>query len=273
MPLPSAIASLERFAKIIALFTTVAYFTGLWVVNLYLQQFGGSWLGLLEKQYLFAGVWALMPFVIGAYVAYVSFMLARAHFGADQFRRKPWLPATIVTVASVILLVTISFILSPLHIPFTDWYLEILIAGNVVNAIIYRQFYARPTSVLSDENQRSPESIERNARQTANNVVAGLCLLLSFLAFTGNFGENTYGKIPARWGGGQPMKAKLVLKPDVHKSMRESGLLSAGDTVLMLLVTKDFIVMLSPDSSRLATVRGEIIQGIIITDPLRQGRR
>jgi hypothetical protein len=217
----STLSTVEGLGKAAVTVLGLIYALGLAVVTLHLASYGASGLGLLQEQYVLAGMWALLPLGATGFAFAVITGAALDEFGemkADpaSTRKQRWLViARKVRQAALMSLVWffiagffLGFVAPQVYrsgIASIGWWTLVKIGAQVAG-------FAVVLAILAIGGLAS--FVARDKREPATGTVLFGTALLVLLGYLGFFTASVYPLIPAAVGGGQPRRIHVLLKSD-----------------------------------------------------------
>jgi hypothetical protein len=258
----------EYLGRVLAPAAGLTYFLGFLVVNFHLQQYGVNFLGVFAPQYLTAGLWDLYPFLAGLGLSAMAQEPLRWDRNPIRWRR---------TLKNFLLRLAVVFglvcaIMAPLWMlddTFMDQPRTLGAALSLMawlGAAFYGFWLGKPVPPPTVEPQRGFRMYLFYGLLTLACVV-GYCRLF-VLAYEG---------VPARWGGGGEVRAKLLLNPGFSTrldGLKGFGRDSSGVTVRLALVTDNILLIVPPTRDAPAVViRRQDVEGIVLEQPPRPVRR
>ena len=292
----------ERIAKLTAYFVAAVYVAGVAVVNLRLAQFGISGMGLLREQYIFAGIWAILPVLAISVIVGTFCGFAIQMFRADQlvetgsrqtdtterssssksatgpvdawtrmwseFRRTVRRIAPAVTATGRAAWVTAFWA---------------VLAAGVFSYAVNRAVPAATAAITTREVFVTGGKIAlfttgiglcgafvvhilRGPKDKWNYILAAaVCLTTAILVlgYLSFFAVSVYARIPSTIGGGADTRVRLVLALDPTKAMRLGIPDDGGTTLRLLFVSSNMYYIVSPkDSTRALGIPSAAILGI-----------
>jgi hypothetical protein len=261
---------LDYLSRVLAPAIGVTYFLGFLVVNFHLERYGISFLGLFAPQYIIAGLWALYPFLAGLAMSAAAQEPLRWDRHPVRWRR--WGMNLLLTFALVFGF--LSMLGGPLifmileDYPGHTWTAEGVIgAGAWVGAALFGLWLGQPQ-------KSKPESpAQPSYRDYLFLWFIGLAVTVVYCRFF----TVAYKTIPARWGGGREVGAKLFLAGDVANRIRTWSTYREDSTGLaahLVLVTDDILLIVPPGKPGPAImVKREDVDGIVLESRPRVIRR
>jgi hypothetical protein len=258
---PRLATILEYVGRVLAPAAGLTYFLGFLVVNFHLARYGVNFLGVFAPQYLTAGLWALYPFLAGLGLSAMAQEPLRWDRNPIRWRR-------ILTNIFLGLVLGIGFVaalMAPLWLlvdenfsdqPRTVGAVLSLIAW--LGAALFGLWLGQPGQFRREEQHPRGFRIYIFYGLLALAVIVGYCRLFVL----------AYESVPARWGGGREVRAKLLLNPGF--SARFGGLKgfdrdTAGVTVRLALVTDNILLIVPPTGDAPAVViKRQDVDGIIL---------
>lgn len=240
---------LELATRCGALLLGGAYIAGLLVVNLHLQRYGAFVLTFNSPQYLAAGIWSFVPILLVLVLAIpiIAFLRPVANEAL-------WLRAVAISTGVLFWLLALAsmyFVGSMLDVKEIWWWVIYLPAAVALGIIA--SSYRR----AKDSNGGSDDAVSSRA------FLASLFIPLILMGFVGHFlifAGSIYPTIPARWGGGEPVRARLTISSD--KISDVNPVLAPERDVLILLMTASDIVVQPLSSHKAVILRKELVDGV-----------
>jgi hypothetical protein len=237
---------LEMGSKVAAAIGALAYGCGLVVLHLYLQKYGVNTLGFFAPQYVAAGLWAVTfvgySFATGCAVRFVLI----SEQEASHSRSGRWRPYVESACMLLLLFGPTLGLRVILDIPVGwRWLWPALLPLGL-------GFLLAPSlgPVSSDTELTSEARVrfrpELSGWWLALGAFATVMMLMSLLGFS----DWVYPSIPARWGGGAPARARVLVSAAEVGHLREVKILAdslQGAIVGKLLLLTDDDVLLLPD--------------------------
>ena len=245
---------LENVLRIGTVLLAVNYLMGYLVVTIYLSRFGVSTFEVLKLQYLTAGFWLLLPYLVGMYML-AQYTVYRLKYRSKETRAN--FRSHLIMTSTLFLLAVVPFvnaILGRLNFPALLMYLLapigiILIFGLTIDIVITRDTYMRPLLVKVPE-LKSHFSFFNFAIYSI--CISGLILFLSGSLWL--FAYTTYPLIPRSLGGGMPVRAKVITKgPNPLASSHPLDIVDSSNAIYggLLLETSDEVVLVPYDTTKL----------------------
>ena len=271
----STLATLEGLGKAAVAVLGLIYALGLAVVTLHLASYGASGLGLLQEQYVLAGMWALLPLGATGFAFAVITAAALEEFGemkADPVstRKQRWLiiarkvrQAAIVSLTwFIIAAFFLGFVTPQVYrsgIASIGWWTLVKIGAQVAGfAVVLAIFAMGGLASFVARDKRDP---------AAGTVMFGTALLV-LLGYLGFFTASVYPLIPAAVGGGQPRRIHVLLKSD--SSEASATALLRGTTPpallpehrLLFATDKSYIVVDPSDPHRSIEIPKDLVTAV-----------
>lgn len=235
-------ASVERLLKLGTALVAIIYLFGIVVLNVHLGRFGYHSLGLLQLEYIAAGVWSFAPIIMMSLLAFIGFYFyyfptlvedasaedenkasgdtttaekneAIPPESNDKKNNKPSAKPDKIPIFIAIFIVWIGIIALcfwAMSIEFTWIWLGLGVMGLFLLVGISLMSFA-----IADK------SIEAKGRLIIGTVLAWLIIALPFYLVL--FGRFIYPTIPDVWGGGKAAEVVLIAKDDDSKAIIESA--------------------------------------------------
>ena len=270
-----ALETVERVGKAAVAVLGWIYALGLAVVTLHLARYGASGLGLLQEQYVLAGMWALLP--LGA-IGFVCAVIAGTAF--EEFWRMDADPASTrkqrwlmigrkvrqgVFAALGWLLVAgffLGFVIPPIAgsgiTALGGWTLLTIAAKVAGFAAALALFVIAGLGSIVGEGKQNP---------VLGTVMLGTALFV-LLGYVGFFTASVYPLIPATVGGGQPRRIQILLRSSAADAsaaalLRGAALSTSLSEHLLLFATdKAYIVVDPGDPHRAIEIPKELVTAV-----------
>lgn len=254
--------SLENIIKIVGALVALSYVFGLVVLNVHLGQYGYYSLGLLQLDYIAAGLWALSPVALIYFLIFaVVFTITQDFLFQDKDSGQPQ-PKSIVDKITLVFagliigggLILLFFYC--LDISFRKLWLLALGLGFFVGAGLGLM------PILMATTKESRERILVGA------VLIWMLVLIPFYLLF--FGRYIYETIPNKWGGGQMAEVVLVAKDDAARALIESAGVQFTDArksvpVKLILATEKELLITPTEQSRGLKLNHELVVAIIFS--------
>ena len=251
--------SLEVTGKMLAGFAGLCYVTGLLVVTVHLSELGLNSLVLSQLHYVMAGVWALLPIILGMFLTIVATYYAAEEIQKtrpDQEQEAPqsdsvleggpspapkrpkisaWVSIKTMThllskrnrqIAATVFgsVFGIGFLLWLLSrwvgIQPRAWWILALPIGALVGWLSLAEVYSLTRITGSTPIMKVGEIM----------ITAFVCLLL-FFGYVVLFARKCYTDIPWSTGGGKPSQVRLVIEPEFGSYLASVGIpVSKGES-------------------------------------------
>lgn len=215
----SALATVEALGKAAVAVLGVIYALGLAVVSLHLAAYGASGLGLLQEQYVLAGMWALLPLAAIGFVFAVIVGSAVDEYGqmkteATATAKQRWLmigqKGLEAAAAAFGWILVASFFLGFVTPQISSSGVAELGLGRLLVIALEVAGFAAALAIFVIGGLGTILG-----RQQSNVLVGTVMLgtaLFVLLGYLGFFTASVYPLIPATVGGGQPRRIHVVLK-------------------------------------------------------------
>lgn len=282
-----AASNLEKLIRITLASISIIYVFGLIVTTLYYSNYTTSSLSLLRAQYIFAGLWLLLPLLF----TYVFAGWAVASFEEEYRQVERWPNARIrrtllhvviifigmsglagfAMISGMILNYALGFIMNdkPLSVGFITSHINdilIVLAFSTLMAIL-----ALKSISLVKEISSLKKSISLVLPKLAWLVTFGSILLFLFIAYSGYFVKNIYPHIPLAFGGGRPIMVQFLLKASVQNGIAKNDILKTESSGLrsvpykLILVTdKTYVIMVDDSLKKSVEFNKDITDGLIM---------
>jgi hypothetical protein len=252
--LPSANLSfkdlLELVWKAAAVFSSLCFLCGFFVVNIHSTQFGYHSLGLLNAQYLTAGVWALLPVAVGWWI-----VLYVTDEESKGFVAKP----------GVILFLICGVAITLLALGLGGHWISSLSLGLRVLIVVIAAFFTSLPTVAFFWWLTPLHSV---TKREINRTFALACVACVFVVvYLLAFAHHVYPDIPGTLGGGKPRKVRLIIKPEVKKDFAAAGVVFAAESQmtecfdLLAATDKEYIVRGVGNAESLS-IRSDSVQAV-----------
>ena len=252
--------ALELASKSIITLVGLCYAVGLVVRNIHLSRYGYYTVGLLELNYILAGVWALLPMLLGALLLnLLSFFFLMDDEARPQTRRAP---AAKKTGYDIFVSVFMSALITAGFIYISHKYLALplslgLVVATLLGVVAF--FFLAAAAYFSVV----PSGFNISYRllfATFGIVCLGLYLSL--------FARNHYQDIPSGVGGGRPDLVRLVASAESQPHLLASGVQFAGsggvsEPTEMILATGDEIVLRAAPSGSVVAVPRDGVKALV----------
>ena len=257
---PKAGDALELVSKAIITLVGLCYAIGLVVRNIHLSRYGYYTVGLLELNYIMAGVWALLPMILGVLLLnLLSFLFfidgeARPHVRREKKAKRTGYDIFVNVFLSVGVTASFIFIAHKyLALPLSWGLIGITILG------IFALYFLAATAYFSIR----PSGFNFSTRlifATFGVILLGLYLSL--------FARRHYNDIPAGVGGGRPELVRLVSAEESKPHLLTSGIGFAGNENVsepteMILATGEEIVIRARSSGSIVAVPRDAVKALI----------
>lgn len=264
---------MTSLTRVLALFVGGLYATGVCVHAVHTARFGAIEFPLLRIQYVIAGAWALVPFVVGAFLMSLLVLIGFAKIKDEggpresvfkELSRRFWIVVgTLVYFAFAILLIALALSFVPI-----GFRLEGIGAGESAGLFLVGLFafgmaqdvYGRFTdSKGTEDDQRGVKC-----------VVSGGVSLLLFAVYLSLFTTILYPRIPQAAGGGAPTTVRLLLNAqgrasDVGGVLGLEGESSWTPSQQLLAETDDELVLEARNASTTLRVSKDVVSIIEVS--------
>jgi hypothetical protein len=272
----SALATVEGLGKAAVAVLGLIYALGLAVVSLHLASYGASGLGLLQEQYVLAGLWALLPLGATGFAFAVIAGAAIEEFGevkanAAATRKQRWLviagkvkQAAMVSVAWFIIAgFFLGFVTPQIYrsgIASIGLWTLVKIGAKVVGfAVVLAIFAIGGLASFVGAGKRNP---------VIGTVLLGTALFV-LLGYLGFFTASVYPLIPATVGGGQPRRIHVLLKGDAPEASAAALLRGTpppnqlSEHRLLFATDKAYIVVDPTDPHRAIEIPKDLVTAVL----------
>ncbi len=203
---------IERSLKLAVAFVAIAYVFGIVVLNVHLSRYGYHSLGLLQLDYVVAGLWSLFPVILTCLLIFIYFYFRFESSLFDGSQSK-----TNVSVEQKLTQLIAAGVACLLTVLFIFWYFEIdfawsWVVAGLVGFFITAGIVVFPIGIAAEENRKDRILL-------AVMLIWCLIFLPFYLVY---FGRNVYQTIPDTSGGGKGTKAVLVAKDAAAQSLLEA---------------------------------------------------
>lgn len=240
-PLP---AYVDLLTKAGVLLGGITYITGLLVVSLHLSAYGAIPLGFFAQQYVAAGAWALLPAVFG--IASIA-LIQRAVTRKQPLAHTLYAGIRNPRIAQFFVIFAVLGVVGWL-----GW--EMIATVGIgwhwgwAACYLLPAFLVCLTRISKAMNAEGPYDTLPDDMHAA--YLAGLTGITA-VAYSAIFAFGPFAVIPARLGGGSPIKARLLLKEPSLSALRtalarEPILSDSGFPIRVLMLTNDQVLFL-PD--------------------------
>ncbi len=234
----------------------LCYVLGLIVVTIHLRSYGLNSLALSQLNYVTAGVWVMIPVVVGGY-----FLMFAAYFvSQDEGQSKSNLSRILGKLWLLVVFGGMFFsaaesIIEPFGVHLTWRWFVIPILG------VLASFCLVAAILMLASGEGSPY----HAGFFVPAIFAGIGVFL-FLFYVKLFAAHTYRDIPWATGGGRPSQVELVVGTEAIPYLESAGILfnSANRTnsVQLLLATEKEYVIIDPNG-RAVGVPADSVKSLI----------
>lgn len=251
--------ALELASKAIITLVGLCYAIGLVVRNIHLSRYGYYTVGLLELNYIMAGVWALLPMFLGVLLLnLLSFLFFIDDEAKPHLRRGK---KAKLTGYDIFVNVFVSVLLAAGFLLVSHRYLALPLSWGLVGTTllgILALYFLAATAYFSV----SPSGFNFSTRLLF--ATCGIILLGLYLSL---FARRHYNDIPSGVGGGRPELVRLVpaeeAKPYlVTLGLRLDGTGNVTEPTQMILATENELV-LSTGASGVAAVPRDAVKALI----------
>jgi hypothetical protein len=273
--------SIELITKSAAVCIGFLYVCGLLVVTLYLAQFGVSSPGLVQLQFVGAGVLLIAPLFLTYFVvALVSTNLQLAQRRSPSDPPRPpgtgslrrlwktfWFLAMAMVVGSTILKSALPLFMADSENGMMHWstlrpYLYLMVMAVVLAYFVY--YSCLGWRLVWICKAAAPVTVKTIARPF---VMTALCLIY-FLGYASYFASKIYPQVPHELGGGKPLTIVFLLKPVVGNAMQPVVPDTSGTRSIpykLLLETDNAYIVLSPDTKEFVVrINQDAVNGITV---------
>ena len=271
----SALATVEGLGKAAVAVLGIIYALGLAVVTLHLARYGASGLGLLQEQYVLAGVWALLPlgaigFVCAAIVGAAFQEFGRLDADPTSTRRQRWVMIAGKVMqgffAALAWLLTAGFFLGFVTPQISDpsaaslggWTFLTIAAKVAGFAAVLALFVIGGLGLIVGEENRNP---------VLGTVILSTALFV-LLGYLGYFTASVYPLIPAAVGGGQPRRIHILLKSGTAEASAAAllrgtpGQEPLSEHRLLFTTDKSYIVVDPSDPHRAIEIPKDLVTAV-----------
>jgi hypothetical protein len=248
-----AIASiLEKVTKVSVSFIAIVYALGLIVVSVFLSEYGFRNFGLLDLQYIVAGLWALFPAFMIA-IALIFFRLSEGFFGL-----------LITGLAWVGLFYFLGIQFS------WKWLVALLLAALVVFMLYQSVSMWLGERFINLTTQRML-GIKGPVFLFLRRQILTYSLVIPFYLIF--FALQVYPEIPPSLGGGAGQPVEFIVTTENHTILEATGIevsdANLSDSVLLLLETdKEYLVIPTQDANAISLQKA-LISAVIYQHPDR----
>jgi hypothetical protein len=276
---PSVLATVEGLSKAAVAVLGVIYALGLAVVSLHLAAYGSSGLGLLQEQYVLAGMWALFPLAAIGFVVVVIVGTALDEYGRtapddrvkkDRKRPRRWLSigrkALEAAAAAFGWIIVVSFFFGFVSPQIADPDAANLGVGRLIVLALEVAGFAAALCLLS------AGGVTTIIGREQPNVLLGTVMLgtafVVLIGYLGFFTASVYPLIPATVGGGHPRRVQVVLKgrnPEASMAALLAGTAPpelVSEHRLLFITDKVYIVIDPVDSHRAIEIPKDLVTAV-----------
>jgi uncharacterized membrane protein len=284
----------ELTAKAAAALFGILYVCGLVVSALFLFPYGVYGLDLIRVHYVLAGLWILLPLLVIFLIVAMAIALFDALGVFEKEREEKtsgtardrkirfWRYAWRVILASVCIILCLYVVwlaVKTLSRPLgaesiaqeavtAAFWMILRWLGGVIAILLLPFVWGLPPDVI----ERLIESISRRA-SVGMAFVGGFALLTGALYLI-DFSQSVYSKLPMTLGGGRPVIARALIKPEAaailellkngHTNTIQSGATLIVQIDLLLETSRGYFVRVSEHPPKAALIPREVVQGVIL---------
>jgi hypothetical protein len=271
----STLETVEGLGKAAVAVLGLIYALGLAVVTLHLARYGASGLGLLQEQYVLAGMWALLPLGAIGFVCAVIGGTAFEEFGrmeADpaSTRKQRWLmigrKVRQGVFAALGWLIVAGFFLGFVAPPIAGSGIDALGRWTLLAIAAKVAGFAAALALFVTAGLRSIVGEERR-NPVLGTVMLGTALFV-LLGYLGFFTASVYPLIPATIGGGQPRRVQILLRSDAAEASAAALLRGAAlptllsERLLLFANDKAYIVVDPGDPHRAIEIPKDLVTAV-----------
>ena len=217
--------ALETIGKVAIGIFVLSYVLGIFVVNIYLSQFGVHSLSLFRLHYVTAGAWAfvivLLPsaalagavlILMGSWSGYWAAMDEDDFDEEEKEEVKPnSLEPTWRDYFDFFSVIIIGFIIVGMAIAIISGPYILELHGAVRSGVMFTLMGLM--GILSAFVRTGWHS--NTKMRVGRSILASIAIVLAFIYYLSLFSVHVYGTIPAHVGGGKPVKAELHIDPEM----------------------------------------------------------
>lgn len=273
--------SIETATKAAALCLGFLYVCGFLVVTVYLGQYGILSPGLLQVQYVGAGVLLIAPlFLTYNLVALVSFNLQRATSFSVANPSSPRVESSLRRTLKVLWFLFCAFIVGlkmieaslPLFTvnwwsTVTHWstlwpYLNLMLMAIVLAYLVYYSWWALRFVLATGS------IIQRNVKTLSFPFIVCAVSIVYFVFYVSYFSSKIYPQIPHELGGGRPISVVFLLKSSEGQSLQPLTPDASGRRSIpykLLIESDNAYIVLSPDAKEFVLrINKDAVNGLTI---------
>jgi hypothetical protein len=248
--------TIEQPLKIAGALVAMAYVFGLVVLNVHLGRFGYHSLGLLQLDYVAAGLWSLCPIALAGSLGFsVYFSVFQEYLFRNKRKEKSRMEKSLDYFAGILIwIVLFGLFLYCFDIQFHWIWLLAMLLGLLVG----------PWLVIGSVQIFTAE--EGRERQLATALLIWALILLPFyLVFCGRY---LYERVPDKWGGGEAAEVVLIPKDDAARTLIESLGVQFSDAkrsapVKLILATEKELLIVPTQQSRGVNLARDLVVAIV----------
>jgi hypothetical protein len=208
---PSSFQTLEAAGKVLAMVVGFLYISGLLMVNLYLLRFGASDFSILRTRYALSGMIVLITFLVfaasGIYAAY-----------SETLGRESQVIRSLLVGLPVAAYAVLTFVV-PLP-GSTQSSRAIYLRAALISTLIY----AASSWVAHLRSKRLSDPDYRPVFGIAGLLIFGFLIVLPVATY------EVYPRIPAQFGGGRSVRARVAIADDDQDQLISLGVALSPDT-------------------------------------------
>jgi hypothetical protein len=257
--LPEGLTSyLEPIAKAVALIVALLYLCGFVVVSVHLSRYGVASFSLLQLQYLIAGVWALAPPALTAFIKDASSnfeqRVAPEVPGKFNWRRFRWSLLSGVPYA-----LTTNFAVSFLILSDVGWKTFAILFVFYLSMMVSGYWFW--------ESWRRPEQSETPFINRNHAAPFHFSLFISIVGFyVVWFSLHIYPIIPYSFGGGRPLTVQFIEsdKPMPDSLVRDGKTHRTVPYRLLEATDKSYYVISENQNEQSIEINRESVGGMVV---------
>jgi hypothetical protein len=238
---------LEPITKATVVVSAVLYCVGMLIANEYLMRLGISDFGALRPKYILTGTWAVLLALLLTLPGHPISYLGRTGGLKVQHKRRLGIVLAIIlfAIAPPVLWLVLFGLTSQFSFPGGHWYLSYFLSLVCSLAVIGCGQLIRLIQYLLKHGMRRVQLVYA--------LITSVIPIILFLS-TQLVARTVYNKIPEALGGGQPVRAHLVLNSDGvifwnRATTRQIPVEQGGNTgcVMILHTSQDELVIGLPE--------------------------